>query len=153
MSTTLITIDRTSLTLDPLVLSADADGTPLGVTGFAPPGKVARITYAPDHPDMDGSVALSATWQQALLGFNVVTDQAPDEATVAAQIAELTAALSQFSYLVTTQVGNAPAEVWSAQRGSIALASSDGRAFMDLRDHNPVYSVTIPVYPIPGSVT
>lgn len=146
-----VTIDRTSLSKAALVISGANDGTTLGLTACQPPSKVARITYAPDHPDMDGSVALSATWQQALLGFNVVTDQAPDEATVAAQIAELTEALSQFGYLVTTQVGNAPAEVWSAQRGSIALASSDGRAFSDLRDHNPVYSVTIPVYPIPGA--
>jgi hypothetical protein len=147
-----VSIDRTSLGKAPLVLSAGQDTT-LGLTAYQPPGKVARVTYANDHPDMDGSVALSASWQQALLGFNVVTDQAADEAAIASQVAELVEALAQFSYLVTTTVGNAPAEVWSAQRGSIALAVSDGRSFTDLANHNPVYAITIPVYPIPGSVT
>ena len=148
-----VTIDRTSLGKADLTYTATPGDGVLGITAFIPPGRVQRITYAPDVPGMDGSLALAKSLQQALLGWSVVTDGAMDEAAIAAAIAELEEALDQFPrYLVTTQVGNAPAEVWSADPGSVALADSSGRTFVDLSNLDPVYSVTIPVFPIPGSV-
>jgi hypothetical protein len=146
-----VTIDRASLGKTPLTYTANPGDGVLGITAFVPASRVARITYMPDNPDIDGSEALAASWQQALLSFGVVTDGATDETAIATAWAELTEAIGQFSYLVTTQVGNAPAEAWSADRGSIALADSSGRTFTDLANLNPVYAITIPVHPIPGA--
>lgn len=144
-----VTIDRSSLGKADLVISAGQDTT-IGLARYSPPDTVARVTYMPDNPNIDGSEAIGASWQQAMLGFNALFDQATSEADIASGVAELCEAVGQFSYLVTTQVGNAPAEKWSADRGSVTLANSDGRAFEDLLHLDPVYSVTIPVYPIPS---
>ena len=144
-----VTIDRTSLSKSPLVLSAGHDTT-IGLSAYQPPSKVARITYMPDNSSIHGSEAIASSWQQAILGFNALIDQAASEADIASAVSDLTAAVEQFSYTITTQVGNAPAEKWSADMGSITLADSGGRVFEDLAHLNPVYSVTIPVYPIPS---
>jgi hypothetical protein len=147
--TLMISIDRTSLSLDPLVFSGSPDGTVLGVVSYQPPGLQRRITYAPDSADVDGSEAVASAWQQALLSFDWVRDGGATETQVQASYLEVAAALAQFSYPVTTQVSGAPAQVWAADSGSLAPAA---RTYVDLVNHNPVYSVTIPVRPIPGSV-
>jgi hypothetical protein len=143
-----VTIDRTSLSLSPLVLSGSDDANDLGITAFQRPGRLARIKYMPDSDDVHGSEAVSMAWQQAVLGFTWVSDRAEDEADVQAARQELEAALGQFSYTVTTQEGDAAAETWQADPGSMQLAAG-GRTTSDLEWHNPQWSVTIPVYPIP----
>lgn len=146
--TLLITIDRTSLSLSPLVLSGSEDGNDLGVTSYQAPALQARIGYAPDSANIDGSEAISAAWQQSLMSFNYVADRAADETESRASYAEVVAALAQFEYLVTTVENGAPAQIWTANRGSIAPPQ---RSYGDMVSGQPVYAITIPVYPIPGA--
>lgn len=140
-----ISIDRTSLALSALVLSATVDANPLGIVAYQPPAMQGRLAYMPDSVDVDGSEALGASWQQALLGFSWVRDNGSTETQVQASYAEVLAAIGQFEFTVTTQVSGAPAQVWSANRGSMFPAP---RTYSDLTYRNPVYAVTIPVYPI-----
>lgn len=133
---------------DPLVLSGTIDSNALGVTQFARPGLNARITYAPDSRYFDGSQDTAVAWDQSVLAFSWVADQAEDETEGQASYWEVAAALAQRRFDVTTQVEEAPGEVWRAKRGSII---PDARSYSDLVNHNPAYAVTIPVHPIPGS--
>lgn len=139
-----ISIDRTSLSLSPLVLSASL-GTTLGIVGYQAPALAWRLGYLPDSDDVHGSELQSAAYQQAILGFDWVRDGGATETQVAASYAEVAAAIGQFSYTVTTQVSGAPAQVWSADPGSMPASP---RSYPDLVNRNPVYAVTIPVYPI-----
>lgn len=140
-----ITISRTSLSLSPLVLSGTYDSNALGVTNYQPPAEVPRYGWAPDSADVNGSELISVALEQANLSFDVVTDQATT-ATVSQSLRDqVRAAVGQFSFTVTTQVDGAPAEVWSASRGQFSPAP---RTYEDMANHNPTYSVTIPVYPI-----
>lgn len=149
MATLTISISRTSLGLSPLVLSGSDDGTTLGVMSYQPPPLQARVEYADDVPGVHGSEAVGWSWQQSVLGFDFVADVATEAEAQAAK-AELVAAVSQFSFTVTTQVSGAPAEGWSANPGSVVSASSSGRTTLDLVYVWPAWSVAIPVYPIPG---
>jgi hypothetical protein len=142
-----VSIDRTSLSLSPLVFSATADANPLGLAAYTPPARQARVIYAPDSINIHGSEALGMSWQQALLNFDWFRESTT-EAQLQAAYAEVVAAVEQFSYLVTTQVSDAPAEVWRADPGSVTPSQRD---YADLANLSPVYSVSIPVYPIPGS--
>lgn len=140
-----ITIDRTSLSLSPLVLSGTVDGNALGVVSYQPPALQWRRGYMPDSADNHGSEVVSAAYQQAILGFDWVRDNDSTETQVQASRVEVAAALAQFSYTVTTQVSGAPAEVWSADPGDQVPSA---RTYSDLVYRNPVYAVSIPVYPI-----
>lgn len=139
-----IAISRTSLSLAPLSFSGALDGTTLGIVGYQPPAMQSRVVYMPDSADVDGSEAIAATWQQSLLSFDWVREGAT-ETQVQASFAEVLAAVGQFSYTVTTTVSGAPAQVWSADRGSVVPSA---RTYVDLEHRIPVYAVTIPVYPI-----
>lgn len=143
-----ISIDRTSLSLSALVFSGSLDGTVLGIVNYQPPAFQMRVNYAPDSADVHGSEALSASYQQALLSFDWMRDASTTETQVQAAREEVRAALAQFSFTVTTQVSGAPAEVWSASPGSL---TPPARTYMDLTHLTPVFGVSIPVYPIPGS--
>lgn len=139
-----ISIDRTSLSLAPLVFSAKIDGTALGIAGYQPPARQARLTYAPDSMNVHGSEAIAASWQQAILGFDWFRESTT-ETQLQAAFAEVVAAVEQFSYTVTTQVSGAPAQVWAADMGSCAPSA---RSFADLANVSAVFAVSIPVYPI-----
>lgn len=141
-----ITISQTG---DDLVLSGTPGEGAYGITSYSPPALQARLVYAPDSAYTHGSEATGSAWQQAVLSFSWVPDTAADEGDVAATYAAVVAAIGQFSFTVTTQISDAAAELWSGRHGSIALASGS-RGYTDLAHHNPVYNVTIPVYPIPG---
>lgn len=145
--TLLITIGRTSLGKVPLVLSGVEDGTELGVTGYTEPAESARVTYAPDSPHENGSVPLSVAWEQTILGFEVCTTDAATESAMRALIAELREALRQFTFPVTVQIGDAPAETWTCHPGSVTPVG--GRTTVDLEHHDPVWSVVIPAQPFP----
>ena len=133
---------------DPLLFSASLDGTPLGILNYQQPASQQRVAYAPDSINVHGSEAIGSSLQQALLPFDWVRDDDATETQVQASRKEVEAALAQFSYTVTTQVSGAPAEVWRADPGSQVPSP---RTYEDLANRNPVYAVTIPVYPIPGS--
>ena len=142
-----ITLDRTSLGLGALVLSGSGTANPLGIVAYTPPALQQRIIYAPDAPGVHGSEALAASWQQAVLGFDWCRFDAATEAQVAASYDEVAEALGQFSFLVTTAVSDALAQTWAANAGSLVPSA---RTYSDLTYRNPVYAVSIPVYPIPS---
>lgn len=145
-----VSISRASLpgSPAPLVLSGTEDGTLWGIVGFRTPGRVRRYAWLPDSPDVDGSVLVSSSLQQGLLSVAVAPDVTSESALQTA-LGDLYAALGQWSYTVTTTAGGAPAQAWSANPGSIELAE-DTRDIDDLADSDPVYAITIPVYPIPA---
>jgi hypothetical protein len=147
-----ISIDRSGMpgALEPLVFSGAVDATPLGIYDYQEPARQMRVTYAPDSADIHGSEATGAALQQAVLGWDWAADHATSETDVQAAYDEVAAAISQFSYLVTTQVSGAPARVWSADPGSLIPSPRDYSDLSDPTTH--VYSVSLPVFPIPGSV-
>jgi hypothetical protein len=132
----------------PLVLSGSDDANPIGVTNYSDPAMQSRVRYAPTSEFVHGEQPLGWTLQQTILGFDIVTDLAGSEAASRSLIADVRAAITQFAFTVTVAVEDAPAEVWSCNPGSMSLTNP--RSYYDLRDHNPVWSVTIPCYPIPA---
>lgn len=146
MSTLTVSIDRTSLGLSALVFSGADDGTLWGIVGdsFQSPSKHARVTYASDSPWVHGSVATGWSWQQGLLSFDA-TPAVSSEADLKAAVAEVETALARLAYEATSTPNGVP-DVWRCDPGSIVL--SGGRSFVDLRDFDPVYTVTIPCYPV-----
>lgn len=140
-----ISIDRSSLSLSPLVLSGTNDSNDLGVVNYTPPAKQKRLGQMPDAPDIDGTEYVSSSYQQSRLNFDFVTDKATSETELQALEDELAAAIDQFAFVVTTQVDGAPARAWSANSGDLIPPS---RTYTDLANHNPVFAVSIPVFPI-----
>lgn len=151
MTALLISIDRSSLpgSLPPLVLSGNDDGTALGVTNYTEPGRQSRVAYMPDSRDVDGSEPLSASWQQAMLSFDLITDSAADEAESRALLREVIAAVGQLSFETTVTIGNAAPEVWRCDAGSVLPTGP--RTLEDLEGSDPEWSVTIPCKPTPGA--
>lgn len=146
MSTIFISIVRTSLSLGPLVLSGSNDANPLGITDYTEPAVNPRVTYAPDSSYVNGSTPLAVSLQQTIVGFAVCTTDAATEAASRTLIAELRAAVGQFSFAVTVTVDGAPAETWACHAGSVTPVG--GRTFSDLLRHNPEWSVVIPAQPV-----
>jgi hypothetical protein len=136
---------------DPLAFSgALTDAALLGIVSYQAPAHINLVGYAPPSGDVAGSEAVSRSLQQALLSFDWMCDTAQAESDMQAAYDAACAAVDQFSYSVTTAVGDAAAQVWSADSGSV---TSPARTFVDLAHPNAlVISVTIPVHPIPGSV-
>lgn len=148
MSTLTITLTRDEIEGGTdLVLSGSSDANPIGITNYMEPAVQARIRYAPDSDDIEGSVSLTRTWQQTFLQFDVVTDQESTEAESRALLAELRAALGQFRFTATVVVDGAPAEAWACDTGS--MVPKGARTLMDLEHHDPVWSVQIPCRPTP----
>jgi hypothetical protein len=149
VSTLLISIGRVSLpgSPSPLVLSGSDDANEIGVVAYAEPAIQSRVGYAPDSAWIHGSQALSSSYQQTILGFDVVTDKAASEAASRALIGDLREAISQFAFTVTVTVDGATPEIWSCNAGSII--ANEARTYPNIGNSNPVWSVTIPCYPIP----
>lgn len=145
-----ISIDRTSLTLADLVLGAqDGTGGLLGVTDYQEPAQQSRVSYAPASSIVHGETSTGWAWQHTLLNFEVAPFDPADEQASRDAIAELAAALTQFPrFEVTVTVGDADAETWLCDPGSIVPTGS--RTYVDLRDHDPAWRVSIPCYPIRG---
>jgi len=147
MSTLLISIDRTSLALEPLVLSGTDDDNPIGVTNYTEPVIQPRMTYAPDSAYEDDPLPLARVWQQTALLFDISTTDAATEAASRTLVAEVRQAIGQFPlFLVTVTVDDAPAETWTCHAGTIQPVG--GRTTSDLEHHDPEWSVTIPAHPI-----
>lgn len=143
-----ITIDRTSLSLSPLVFSGTLDANPLGIVNFQAPAYIQRALYMPDSSDVHGSEPIASVYQQGLLSWDWMRDNSTSETQVQAAAEEVRVALAQFSYPVTTQTSGAPAQVWAASPGSL---TPPPRTYLDLAYLTPVFAVSIPVYPLPGT--
>lgn len=143
-----ISIDRTSLSLSALVLGAqDGTGGLLSITDYTEPAMQSRIAYAPSSEFMHGDLALGWSWQQALLSFEVAAFNPASEDEQREAVAALAAAVTQFpAYELTVTVGASPAETWTCDPGSVTPAAA--RTYVDLRDSDPAWRVTIPCYPV-----
>ncbi len=140
-----ISIDRTALSLSPLVFVGSGDGA-LGITAYREPAMQPRVQLAPTSAFIHGDVPLSWSWQQSLLTWSFFTD-GTTETESRSLLAEVRAAVTQgLSFLVTVTVGGAPAEKWSCNPGPVNPESD--RSYLDLRDSDPVWSVSLPCYPI-----
>ena len=143
MGTLTVSVDRTDLSLSPLVFSASDDGTPWGILpGYQMPGLVPQVrTAASDFTH--GEVATSWKWTQARIAFDAFPDAASGAALLAA-VDEVRAALGRLSYSVTT-TWNGSALTWAAMPGACEPSGVDAP---ELDANQPVYSITIPVYPV-----
>lgn len=139
-----IAIDRAGLSLADLVLSGTSDAETWGILpGFTLPGQIANVVYA-ESPFLHGSVATHATWQQAVLSFDAMPSAA-DGAALSLAVEELREALAQFSYEVTVTL-NSVDYVWTCDMGSLSPSPLD---FPEVDANRPIFSVSIPCYPVP----
>jgi hypothetical protein len=141
-----ISIDRASLALPALVLLGHGTTPGLAVEGYTEPALRPRVAYAADSDWVDGSMPLSMSWQESLIGFSVFPDEAASEAQARLWVAELVQALGRLRYLVTITVNDAPAETWTCAPGTVT--PSGARSLMNMRDHDQVWEVSIPCQPI-----
>lgn len=147
MATLAISIDRSSLSLSPLVLLGHPDpDLALGVTSYTEPAMQARIAYAPTSDYQHGEQSLAWSWQEAMLNFSVATFNQVTEDASRLLVAELLAAITQFSYVTTVTTNGASPEAWSCSPGS--LTPSGGRSVADMTHHVPEWAVAIPCHPV-----
>lgn len=140
-----ISIDRTSLGEAPLVLSA-APGSELGITDYAEPAMLARVSYAPASRIVHGEMSLGWAWQQTVLPFSFSTF-VDTEAESRALVASVLAAVTQApTFEVTVTISDAAAETWVCDPGS--LAPSGSRTRPDMQRARPVWAVSLPCYPV-----
>lgn len=144
MSDLTISIDRTALSLSPLVFVGSGDGQ-LGVTDYREPAMQPRLRVAPASDFIHGEVALAWSWQQTILEWSFATF-GTTEAESRSLLAEVRTAVTQgLSFPVTVTV-NGVAETWSCSPGPVNPESP--RTFENLRDSDPTWSVSLPCYPI-----
>ena len=147
MATLTISIDRTALSLSPLVLKGHDDGSvTLGVTSYTEPAMQARVAYAPTSGYLHGEQPLGWSWQETMLNLSVVTFGQATESGSRALVAELLAAITQFRYVTTVTVDDADPEGWLCRPGSLTPVS--GRSVVDITHHIPEWSVSIPCHPV-----
>lgn len=140
-----ITIDRTSLSLSPLVLSA-APGSELGIFDYTEPAEQTRVEYAPQSRIVDGATSIGAALQQTILPFSFLT-LVDTETESRALVAEVRAAVKQSpTFEVTVSVSDAADETWTCDPGSVTPTGS--RTFVNLTHPRPIFAVDIPCYPI-----
>lgn len=146
-STFTVSIDRTSLDKDPLVMSGHGN-TLLAVIGYQEPPMVPQLALAPESELIHGDVTLGWKFQSVILPLKVATLEASSETESRAAIAELVEAITQFParYPVTITVNDAPPETWACDPGSL---TPDGeRDSTNLEEYDQVWSLNIPAYPI-----
>lgn len=139
-----ISIDRTSLSLSPLVFGCSGD-VELAITDYREPAEQSRVGYAPSSEFVDGDLALSTSLQQTILPWSFFTDVAT-EAAGRLLLAQVRAAVRQFEFNTTVTVNGSPAETWLCNAGSVTPET--GRDYMNLRDADPTWAVALPCYPI-----
>ena len=143
-----VTFDRTSLGLEPLVITSDP-GTGdfwLAEEDITWPTFAMRRTYAPDANDVAGASLLHAVPDQGTIGLKIGA-RTDTTAALKAAMDEFTAAVTQFSYVLTLQVDGVTFGAYNAdpefpQWG--ALDSGNVRAKLNEAQ------ITIPINP-PGS--
>lgn len=142
-----ISIDRASLSHAPLVMLGHGHDPGLGVSDFTEPEFVSEVTYAPESAYIDGSFPLATRRRDSRLTFDVFPYAASTEDIARSWIRELATAIHRLSYPVTVTIGDAEPEVWTCRPGSLSPVGS--RNVVNLRNRNPVWSVSLPCHPIP----
>jgi len=144
--TTLISIDRTSLSLSALTMSDMPPATSgwwVDSRGFGRPEHTKRRTYASDAPWTKGKVLTASVADQSTLPFTFWGMAASTSALYALMDA-LEAALDQFTYTVTV-TDNALARTWTCDPADVRwsdMSLAQSRAMIVMG------TVTIPVYPV-----
>lgn len=145
MATLTISLDRTSLSLSPLVLSGIEDANVWGIApGFTPPMEIPRVRYAGSAWGRD--VATGFNWQQGIIVCDVFPRVA-DTAALNAEVAALKAALAQIAYQATI-ARNGVATVWDCSPSGLAPAAID---LYELEANEDGYALNIPCYPAVGA--
>jgi hypothetical protein len=139
-----IEIERPST--DRLVIKNDRT-TPLTLTSLREPARQSRVGYAPTSDWQDGEAPLSVSWQQSLLGFDVAAREAATEALAQAYIDELAAAVHPLEVVTHVFYEGGLERIWRGHGGSVAPTVD--RDYVNLRDHDPVWSASLPCHPIP----
>lgn len=141
-----LSIDRTSLSLSPLVLTNSppfAGGITYPEDGLAEPNFDMRRTYAPDSRYTPGRLLLGAVFDGSAIPLTL-TIKGTSAANLLARKAELVAALAQFSYDVTMTVNGQTIGTWPADATTVwwgVVDHGDARQFIALG------TVSIPVNP------
>lgn len=146
-----VSIDRTSLSLSPLVIVGPGDASTtylLTKNGLGRPGVTQRLTYMPDSPYIHGSELLAAAQEQSSLPLEIVV-QAATASALDAAVQALADAVFQFSYTVTVTPASGVSKTWACDPAALA-PSSGGEIDAAWLQFVDVLKVTIPVYPIPS---
>lgn len=139
-----ISIDRTVLSLSPLLFVASGDGQ-LGVTDYREPALQPRLRVAPPSDFIHGEIPLAWSYQQTILEWSFATF-GTTEVESRVLVAEVRAAVTQaLSFPVTVTI-NGVAETWSCNPGQVTAEGS--RTYENLRDSDPSWLVSLPCYPI-----
>lgn len=140
-----ISIDRSALSLSPLLFVGSGDGQ-LGITDYREPAMQPRLRVAPASDFIHGEIPLAWSYQQTILEWSFATF-GTTEAESRTLVAEVRAAVTQgLSFPVTVTVNGAPAETWSCNPGQVV--SETPRTYENLRDSDPTWLVSLPCYPI-----
>jgi hypothetical protein len=109
-----LSIDRTGLSLSPLVLANNPAGAYVyPEDGLAQPNFEMRRTYAPDSRYTPGRLLLGAVLDGTTIPLTV-TVRGTSAANLLARKAELEAAVAQFAYTVTMTVAGVEVGAWPA---------------------------------------
>lgn len=144
MSTASVSIDRSSLSLSPLLLTDDSPTYRLTDNGLGEPGFTWRETLMPDSGDVRGSELIAAVLERSSLPLEVLV-MGSTSADLKTSVLALRDAVWQFSYATTVTV-DGQSDTW-AGCGPAAWSLSDGKV-----DHSHVaqffrvYTITIPLY-------
>jgi len=143
-----ISIDRTGMAGSPaaLVFRGTRGTGSLGIVGYTEPAEEPLNRYATKSDYDDGQEPRGATMLNSILGLDFTTDAAASEAASRLLIAEVRLAIRRLRYAVTVTTAGATAEVW-AVRGYGSLTPAGPRSYADLKGHNPVWSLSLPVNP------
>lgn len=147
MTTFSVTIDRTALTLSPLVITNDPFGTAfhLPSDGIGRGNFAIRKTYAPTSRLIGGQQLLSAVTDLGSLPLRIYA-HGSTTAEVASNMAVLNAALSQWAYEITLTVDGV-SETWWADPELPTWGPVDSG---EVAAHMAIATVTVPIQP--GSV-
>lgn len=143
--TTSVSIDRTSLGKGPLLIgSSGAAPYSLTDTGLGRPAITARAAVV-QSPWLHGEQVVSVVREQSSLPLEVILSALSDATLDACRVA-LDEALWQFDYRITVQEGDTTT-TWRCSPASYGI--KDTVMHYNVSDHYEVWTITVPVYPIP----
>lgn len=149
MSTVTVSIDRTSLGKEPLVIADDGEVYQFTDSGVGYVTKTVRTEMLPDSRAIDGSEVLSYALEATALPleFHVWADSS---AGLAAAVAELEEALYRLDYPVTRTVDGV-SQAWS---GAPCLPTPSRASVLSgvVAQHFDTFSVSIP-FPNPHPIS
>lgn len=147
MTSAEISIDRTSLGLGPLVIAGDGSAPySLTVRGLGRPVVTVRYTFADESPHLESSLLTQAVKEQTALPLEVLV-QADSAAALEAAIAELDAAVWQFSYETTRTVDGVATTYQS--KPTVSQVVDGVTLYAHVGEFFEVVSVVIPIDPTP----